>query len=77
MKFGRALLKLFEDDRGNRADQHERIYLQTQDQMSNQSIIPRGRRILNLLIHDMSTGRYYTAGFSIKTLYEIRLEGNR
>ena len=76
-KLGQALAEFFTDDKGKTGEQGQRIFLLASKQIQESGMIPRGRQMINLMWHDLSSGIYVSTVFTWITLTEINLEGNK
>ena len=76
VKLATALLAFFKDDKAHVTETSQRIFLLIDEQMDTTGKVARGRQVLNLLWHNLTSGIYVTTAVTWQTLAGVQLIGN-
>ena len=70
------LFAFFKDDKAHVTETSQRIFLLIDEQMDTTGKVARGRQVLNLLWHNLTSGIYVTIAVTWQTLAGVQLIGN-
>ena len=76
VKLATALLAFFKDDKAHVTETSQITLLLVDEQIGATGKIARGRQVLNVLWHDLTSGIYITTVVTWQTLAGVQLSGN-
>ena len=77
VKLAIALLAFFKDDKAHVTETSQRMLSLIDEQMGATGNVARGRQVLNVLWHNLTSGIYTTTVVTWQTLAGVQLIGNK